>query len=88
MLAYLHGWAVELVGRSGLTMGGVAPVSHMEIQAWSALSGHVPTVLELEAIRRIDAVIRNPEPPKSEDDAPALTEPRVVKAWPTRKANG
>lgn len=67
-------------------MGGVGPVSHVEIEAWSRLSGHVPNALELEALRRLDATIRNPEPPKSEQDAPAPTDPRITKAWPARRA--
>ena len=66
-LEHLKVWAHELHGRSGVGMGGVAPVSHREIEAWARLTHRQPTALEVEALRVLDAVLRHPEIGGDED---------------------
>lgn len=65
LLLYLVGWAQELVGRSGVGMSGLAPLSYREVEAWSRLTGHRPSAGEVEALMALDSVLRHPEPPKT-----------------------
>jgi hypothetical protein len=78
-VAYLYAWAKQLHGRSGVSMGGLLPVSHREIAAWSEVSGHVPNVVEYEALLLLDAVMANPE--RAKDPEPVA---KPQRAWPTR----
>lgn len=80
-LAYLYAWAKALHGRSGVMMGGVLPLSHREIVAWTVLTGHRPTPLDVEGLLALDAVMINPEKPKESE--PVI---RGARPWPTRKA--
>lgn len=63
-VAYIHAWATDLYGRCGVSMGGVLPLNHQEIRAWRKNTGHAPNAVEIEALLVLDAVMRNPEPPK------------------------
>jgi hypothetical protein len=60
-IRYLWEWADEMAGRSGVGMSGIAPLSFTTIRDWSELTGGKPTRAEVEALTRLDAVIRNPQ---------------------------
>jgi hypothetical protein len=85
-LEYLYGYASELVGRSGHGMSGLAPVSNREIEAFERLHGITLEPFEVEAIYRLDGVMRNP--PKEEEVKQESPKPVPVAAWPERKKNG
>jgi hypothetical protein len=85
-LEYLYGYASELVGRSGLGMSGLAPVSNREIESFERLHGITLEPYEVEAIYRLDSAMRNP--PKEEEVKLESPKPVPVAAWPERKKNG
>lgn len=58
---YLRGWLLEVTGRSGVGMAGAAPLSYGTIRDWAALTGRTPNALEIEALFRLDRVLRNPD---------------------------
>lgn len=60
-LRYLQKWLYEVHGRSGASMGGLAPLSYGCITEWMALTGADPTGYEVEALLLLDAVLRHPE---------------------------
>jgi len=60
-LRYLHDWLLQLHGRSGLGFGGIAPLSHQEVEAWARLRDVAPEPHEVEALMVLDGVKRNPE---------------------------
>ena len=66
-LAYLHGWSLELLGRSGVGMSGYAPLSYAELVSWALLTGRQVTPAEVDALMALDAVLRHPEPPEETD---------------------
>jgi hypothetical protein len=81
-MAYLWRWAIELYGRSGLGLGGVAPLSHRELRAWAENTGERPTRREVEALMRIDAALRGAKVVGAEKrEAP---KPSQSAAWPKR----
>lgn len=57
---YLWDWAVELFGRSGVSMTGAAPLAYSTIAQWAALTGRSVTPLEVEALIRLDAAMLAP----------------------------
>ena len=59
---YLLEWSLELFGRSGVGMAGVAPLSYGTIAQWAALTNRSVTPLEVDALIRIDAVMVHPDP--------------------------
>ena len=79
-LLYLLAWADELVGRSGATMGGLAPLSYPVIESWSRMMGVHVNALEVRALVALDAVMRNPEP----SEAVEHDEPEHNHAWPEK----
>ncbi len=71
-LEYLRAWAYALVGRSGASDAGAAPLSYGTIEAWARLMGvPVPQPYEVEALFALDALMRCP----GEDEPPAEGEP-------------
>jgi len=68
VVAYLVPWAYELVGRSGMGMNGLAPLRYSEIEAWSRLTGRVLVPMEVEALIRLDRVLRSPPPVDRSED--------------------
>lgn len=85
-LGYLLTWAHSLVGRSGVGMAGLAPLSHAEVVAWAALTDSRPEPWEIDALMEIDAALRWRESDEDEskpDEAPAAQKP--VPAWPERR---
>lgn len=66
-VGYLWEWAMMLHGRSGVGMGGLAPLSYGTVAHWSALTGERPTRQEVEALMRIDAAMSHPGEAETED---------------------
>lgn len=60
-LAYLYDWTMELHGRSGVTMEGLAPLSYGTIGDWARLHGRHPAPHEIDALFLLDTVLRHPE---------------------------
>ena len=63
-LEYLWGWVMELHGRSGVGMAGLAPLTYSTIAAWSELTGAEPGPLDVEALMALDAVLLSGSRPK------------------------
>jgi hypothetical protein len=89
-LAYLDQWSMMLVGRSGATQFGIAPLSFTTIRDWADLTGNQPTPQEIEALLVLDAVrIASPIEPKKEEQVEDAgyggTPVAKVAAWPTKK---
>jgi hypothetical protein len=82
-LGYLYGYATELVGRSGVGMNGLAPLSYTTLRDWQALTGIALEPDEVTALMRLDSVIRNP--PKETEVKPEPDTPRELPAWPEKK---
>lgn len=57
-MQYLLEWTRELVGRSGGTLGGLAPLSYGTIATWAALTGRTPSPRDVEALLELDAAMR------------------------------
>lgn len=55
---YLLDWARELVGRSGATMAGLAPLGFGTIADWARLTGRHPSPADVEALLQLDAAMR------------------------------
>ena len=54
---YLWHWGLELHGRSGIGMAGLAPLAYGTVTDWALLTGNVPDALEVEALIAIDAAL-------------------------------
>lgn len=67
-LEYLYRWALELVGRSGVGMAGLAPLTYGTVMDWAALTGRRPRPFEVEALMRLDAILRDPATGSEEED--------------------
>lgn len=48
---------LELYARSGIGMNGVAPLSYTTIADWAQLTGRCPTLMEVDALVELDAVM-------------------------------
>jgi hypothetical protein len=86
-MLYLVGWSYELYARSGVGMGGPAPLSYREIQAWADLTGNDPDFLEVSALIALDRVLLEPDA-ESEGEKAAEPQPIVraeAPAWPAKK---
>lgn len=86
-LAHLYGFAIELIGRSGVGMSGFAPLSYSLIRDWSHLTGWTLEPCEVDAVIRLDSVMRDSA---KKDEAPKLTEDAQVEIapWPQKKKDG
>lgn len=62
-------------------MAGLLPLNHQEIRAWSVLTGHRPTPLDVDALFTIDAVMAHPEKFKTKAEPVERPQPK----WPERK---
>lgn len=60
-LGYLYGWALALVGRSGASMEGPAPLSYATIDAWARLTDEAPSPEDVNALLVLDTVMRHPD---------------------------
>ncbi len=76
-------WAHQLLGRSGIGMNGIAPLTYSTIGEWSRLTATPVHPHEVEALIVIDAVMRGPGKP-DKDEQP-VAEKSERRAWPTRK---
>lgn len=59
-LDYLWGWSDELLGRSGVTMDGLAPLNPTVIESWARLTERSPQPHEVQALFELDALRRAP----------------------------
>jgi hypothetical protein len=75
-------WIHQLHGRSGVGMGGLAPLSYSEVEAWARLMDIKDLdPLEVEALVILDSAMLT-------DEEPVKDEPVILKdrpKWPTRK---
>ena len=53
-LDYLWNWALQLYGRSGMSMAGLLPLSYTTIAAWAELTEQWPTPREVRALIQLD----------------------------------
>jgi hypothetical protein len=58
---YLREWAVELHGRSGVGMGGYAPLTYTTIADWSRLNRVPIDPEEVRALMQLDAAMLYPD---------------------------
>jgi len=79
VLLYLMDWAYELVGRSGATMAGLAPLSYPTVESWARLMDLTLSPLEVRALIALDAVLRHPDTDEPDE------EPETNHAWPERQ---
>jgi len=86
-MAYIWEWVRELHGRSGVTMSGLAPLSHQEIEAWQRLHEIELTPLEVEALIAVDSALISASAPEEAETEEASESPPPSR-WPTRKAHG
>ena len=82
---YLWKWALELHGRSGVGMSGLAPLTYEAIKAWAVLRGMRLTPSEVKALIDIDTALCAGAGEKKTEAAAADTAPAPQRAWPTRK---
>jgi hypothetical protein len=86
-MEHIYLWNQELFGRSGIGMSGVAPLSYGAISDWSRLTGNSPEPDEIQALLRLDAVMRHPPEDKPVDAKPEPTASVPLPAWPEKKKN-
>lgn len=80
-LSYLHGWALDLVGRSGVGQFGLAPLSFTTIRHWADLKDIDVLPHEVDALIVLDGAMRDPgEEETAKDDVV------VAPTWPVRRA--
>lgn len=60
-LEYLRRWCYEVYGRSGFSEVGVNPLSYQTVESWARLTGRTVSPADVDALMRLDAVLRNPE---------------------------
>lgn len=83
-LSYLLGWLEELVGRSGVGMDGLAPLTWQTLDAWADRTGRHPTPEECTALMLLDGAYRHPDEP-AQKAAPGTPTPAVIRAWPSKQ---
>ncbi|MFH1603815.1 MAG: hypothetical protein ABIH03_07905 [Pseudomonadota bacterium] len=81
-VGYLWEWVLELHGRSGVTMAGLAPLTYETVAAWAKLRGVRPTPEEVAALLVLDAELCAGSAPERKK---AQEEPKAQRPWPTRK---
>ena len=80
-LAYLWDWALELHGRSGVSMAGLNPLTFQTLEAWARLTDRCLLPHEVEGLILLDSALRpvedkKPEEPEEPEDIPAWPEPK------------
>jgi hypothetical protein len=80
-LTYLWVWAMELVGKSGVSTVGINGLTYTTIAHWSELTDQKPTPREVSALMKLDAALRDVNKPEPEQVEPAEIEP-----WPEQKS--
>jgi hypothetical protein len=70
--AYLLAHAQALVGRSGISTSGLAPLKWTELTAYQQETGWIFSAWEKDALMRLDTALRTPPP---EPTKPAVEEP-------------
>lgn len=62
VLSYLYVWVMELCGRSGVGLSGVAPLTYATLNAWQQqMKVRELRPSEVKALFRLDVVLRHPE---------------------------
>ena len=84
-VSYLWLWAMELHGRSGIGMSGLAPLTYEAIIAWSKLRSVLPTPSEVAALIAIDSALLSGGTEKKSNTTEAGSEPEPQPSWPERK---
>lgn len=88
-VAYLDNWSRQLMGRSGVTQFGLAPLSPTVLRDWADLMGIRMMPQEVEAMLMLDSVrIATPkdaEPEQVEDAGYGGSPVAKVVAWPEPK---
>jgi len=83
---YLWRWALELHGRSGIGMSGLAPLTYEAIAAWAVLRNVRLTPSEVAALLAIDTALSASSVEKKKTEATAAdAEPPPQREWPKRK---
>lgn len=84
-LGYLHAWFNELSATRGSSMAGIAPITYIDIDAWSRLTRQIPEPHEVQAIIELDAAFRSSLMSKDESPnaTPRADDPR--EQWPVTK---
>ena len=83
---YLWRWVLELHGRSGIGMSGLAPLTYEAIAAWAALRGVRPTPAEVGALLAIDTALSASSSAERGAEATAADEEvKPQRPWPKRK---
>jgi hypothetical protein len=82
-LDYLLDWSYEVLGRSGVGMDGLAPLSWECLDAWARRTKRNPTRDECHALMQLDSAFRHPDEPEESTpvDTPKVA---VVPAWPVK----
>jgi hypothetical protein len=83
-LSYLHLWWSELARARGVSMGGIQPITYLDIDAWSRQTDQHPQPHEVDALMAIDAEWRLALSPV--DDKSTEPPQESLRAWPTAKA--
>ncbi len=67
-LRYLYEWGIELHGRSGVTMSGLAPLTYTTIDAWCRLTEIALEPREVQALMILDSAMLFPGIDTDEED--------------------
>ena len=59
-LTHLYEWANELHGRSGVGMGGIAPLTYTTLLDWCTLTGRAVAPHEVAALLALDSAMMPP----------------------------
>lgn len=81
---YLIDWTYELVGRSGVGMSGVAPLTYTTVEAWARLKdiGELHP-MEVEALLLFDSILLTRKETTGGEESNLPKEPPK---WPSKKA--
>lgn len=88
-LTHLRNWLYELHGRSGvLPNGELAPLSYTTIRDWALLKDEPIQPYEVDALIKLDDVMRHPELGLAKDpEKPEVKAAQAARyAWPTKKS--
>lgn len=84
LVQYLVDWTRALHGRSGVGFGVLAPLSHLELDAWARRMKVNPEPRDVAALMWLDAAMRDPDAVlkalrrNTEDER---TTPRPQRGW-------
>lgn len=89
---YLIEWTYELVGRSGVGFGAIAPLSYPVIESWARLRDIRLQPYEVRALIELEDALRNPgkDEKEEETDEDPIRDTKVIEfrprgSWPKRR---